>query len=151
MDSNLLYIPKLKDPKKVNKHREFGNNHKICFVTISKTKTNKYFVSFTVEEEFKSKVKKTDSKIGIDLGLIDLMTFSDGTKITNPKIAKKYRKKLTYQQRQHSKKKKEGKNRERSRLKLAKTYEKITNVKTDYTHKLTSTIIKNHDVIVMED
>ena len=151
LEGNLLYIPKLKKPIKVNNHREFGDNHKICFVIISKTKTNKYFVSYCVEEEFKSEVKKTDSKIGIDLGLIDLMTFSDGTKVTNPKIAKKYRSKLIYQQRQHSKKKKEGKNKEKARLKLANTYEKITNVKQDYTHKLTSNIIKNHDVIVMEN
>ena len=146
-----LTIPKLKDPIKVNQHRPFGENYNICFLTISKTKTNKYFVSFIVEEDFVSNVKKTNKSIGIDLGLIDLMTFSDGKKISNPRIAKKYRKKLEYQQRQHSKKTEKGENRERARIKLAKTYEKITNVKLDYAHKLTTDIVKNNAIICMED
>lgn len=150
-ENKLLTIPKLKSPIKVNQHRQFGKNYKICFLTISKTKTNKYFVSFIVEEDFSSKVEKTNKSIGIDLGLIDLMVFSDGKKISNPRIAKKYRKKLIYQQRQHSKKKKESKNRERARVKLTKIHEKITNIKMDYSHKLTSSIIKNHDIICMED
>ena len=149
-ENGLLTIPKLKAIK-VNQHRPFGENYDICFLTISKTKTNKYFVSFIVEEDFIPKVKKTNKSVGIDLGLIDLMTFSDGKKISNPRIAKKYRKKLEYQQRKHSKKAKKGKNRERARVRLAKTYEKITNVKLDYAHKLTNNIVKNHDTIVMED
>jgi len=151
IENELLTIPKVKKPIKVNQYRPFGNNYKICFLTISKTKTNKYFVSFTVEENFTPNVKKTNKSVGIDLGLVNLITSSDGTKIANPRIAKKYRKKIEYQQRQHSKKTKKGKNRERSRIKLAKTYEKITNVKLDYAHKLTTDIIKNHDIICMED
>jgi len=150
-ENGLLTIPKLKSPIKVNQHRKFEKNANICFLTISKTKTNKYFVSFIVEEDFTPKVKKTNESVGIDLGLIDLMTFSDGRKISNPRIAKKYRKKLEYQQRQHSKKTKKGKNRERARVELAKTYEKINNVKLDYAHKLTADIVKNHDIICMEN
>ena len=149
-ENGLLTIPKLKAIK-VNQHRPFGENYEICFLTISKTKTNKYFVSFIVEEDFTPKVKETNKSVGIDLGLIDLMTFSDGKKISNPRIAKKYRKKLEYQQRQHSKKTKKGENRERARVKLAKTYEKITNVKLDYAHKLTNDIVKNNAIICMED
>jgi len=149
-ENGRLTIPKLKAIK-VNQHRPFGENYEICFLTISKTKTNKYFVSFIVEEDFTSKVKKTNKSVGIDLGLIDLMTFSDGKKVSNPRIAKKYRKKLEYQHRQHSKKTKKGKNKERARVELAKTYEKITNVKLDYAHKLTADIVKNNDIIVMED
>jgi putative transposase len=150
-ENGLLSIPKLKSQLKINQHRPFGENYEICFLTISKTKTNKYFVSFIVEEDFIPKVKKTNKNVGIDLGLIDLMTFSNGKKISNPRIAKKYRKKLEYQQRQHSKKTKKGKNRERARVKLARTYEKIHNIKMDYSHKLTTDIIKNHDIICMED
>ncbi len=150
LENGLLTIPKVKQPIKINQHRPFGENHEICFLTISKTKTNKYFVSFIVEEDFTPRFKKINKSVGIDLGLIDLMTFSDGKKISNPRITKKYRKKLVYQQRQHSKKTKKGHNRERARVKLAKTYEKITNVKMDYAHKLTNDIVKNHDIIVME-
>ncbi|MEK6881683.1 MAG: RNA-guided endonuclease TnpB family protein [Nanoarchaeota archaeon] len=150
-ENGFLIIPKLNKSIKVNQHREFGKNYKICFLTILKTKTNKYFVSFVIEEDFTPKTKETNKSIGIDLGIVNLMTFSDNKKVSNPKIAKKYQKKIKYQQRQHSKKTKKEKNKERVRIRLAKIYEKITNIKTDYIHKLTSNIVKNHDIIAMED
>jgi putative transposase len=159
-----LHIPKLEKPLKVVVHRKFGEGAKILFVVISKTKTNKYFASFCVEEN-KPENKVLTKETGIDLGLTDLMTFSDETKIANPRIAWKQRKKLGYLQRQHSKKKKaektetskdkgdanQGKNREKARIRLAKCYEKIINQKNDFHHKLTSKITDENQVIVMED
>jgi putative transposase len=146
-----LKIPKLKSKIKVIQHREFGKNSTIKSLVISKNKAGKYFCSFLVEEDKIAKAPKTDKRIGIDLGLTDLMVFSDGAKIKNPKIAKKYRKRLEYQHRQLSKKIKGSKGRENARIKLAKTYDKISRIKGDYTHKLTSLIINENQVIVMED
>jgi putative transposase len=150
-ENSLLHIPKLKTGIKVIQHRKFGKNFDIRFVTISKNKSGKYFCSFQAEEDKVVKASKTDKQIGIDLGLTDLMVFSDGTKIKNPKIAKKYRKRLEYQHRQLSKKVKGSKSRENARNALAKTYDKISRIKGDYTHKLTSLIINENQVIVMED
>jgi putative transposase len=149
--NGVLSIPKLKPLVQVVQSKEFGDNFEIKSLTISKTKTNKYFCSFLVEEDIKVKEHKSNNSIGIDLGLIDLMVFSDGTKIKNPKIAKQYRKKLEYKSRQLSKKVKDSKNKEKARLSLAETFEKISNIKLDYTHKLTSKIINENQVIVMED
>jgi len=150
-DGKYLEIPKLKSKIEVVKHREFGPNSVIKFITISKNKSGKYFCSFQVEEDKVVKPKKSNKQIGIDLGLTDLMVFSNGTKIKNPKIAKLYRKRLAYQHRQLSKKIKGSKNRERARVNLAKTYDKISRIKGDYTHKLTSRIIDENQIIVMED
>lgn len=150
-DGEFLEIPKLKSKIKVVQHREFGDDSQIKFVTISKNKSGKYFASFQVEENKITKKRKSDNKIGIDLGLTDLMAFSNGIKIKNPKIAKKYRGKLAYQHRQLSKKVKGSKGRELARIDLAKTYDKISRIKNDYTHKLTSRIIDENQVIVMED
>lgn len=150
IESNKFWIPKLKTLIKFKQDRDFDGNHKIKHLVISKTKTNKYYVSFIVEEDQKLK-KKSKKSIGIDLGLDNLMTFSDGTDIKNPKITKKQRKKLEYQQRQLSKKKLGGKNREKARLQLALTYEKISNIKTDFMHKLTSKIIDENQVVICED
>lgn len=150
-ENQSLHIPKLKTGIKVVQHRSFGPNAEIKFVTISKNKSGKYFCSFQIEEDKAIKIPKSNKEIGIDLGLTDLMTFSDGAKIKNPKIAKKYRKKLEYRHRQLSKKVKGSKSRERARLKLAKTYDKISRIKGDFTHKLTSKIISENQVIVCED
>ncbi len=147
----VLCIPKLKSKINVNQHKEFGLNARVLFVTISKNKTGKYFASFQVEEDQVEKKHKSDNKIGIDLGLKDLMVFSNGTRIANPKIAKKFHKKLEYQGRQLSKTKKDSKSREKAKLNLAKTYEKITNKKQDFAHKLTSKIVDENQVIIMED
>jgi putative transposase len=150
-ENGLLHIPKLKSGIDVVQHREFGPNVEIKFVTISKNKSGKYFCSFQVEEDKVIKAPKTDKQIGIDLGLTDLMVFSDGTKVKNPKIAKKYHKRLEFQHRQLSKKIKGSRSEENARLDLAKTYDKISRIKDDYTHKLTSRIISENQVIAMED
>lgn len=146
-----LWIPKIKTALKVNESRKFGNNYKICYVVISKNKVGNYYVSFCVEEDAKEVINKPNKQIGIDLGLTDLMVFSDGTKVANPHIAKKFRKKLVYLQRQLSKKVKDSNNREKTRIQVAKTFDKISNIKLDYTHKLTTKIISENQVIVMED
>lgn len=150
-ENGLLHIPKLKSGIAVVQHREFGAGVEIKFVTISKNKTGKYFCAFQVEEDKIVGVPKIEKEIGIDLGLTDLMTFSNGIKIKNPKIAKKYRKKLEYQHRKLSKKVNGSKSRENARNALAKTYDKISQIKGDFTHKLTSKIIKDNQLIVVED
>lgn len=147
---NKLKIPKL-SPIKIVQHREFGPNAKLLNVTISKNKANQYFASFNVEEDKVVKAKPTANKIGIDLGLDNLMTLSNGSKIKNPRIAQRYRSKLTHQQRQYSKKQPKSNNKEKARVSLARTYQKISNIKQDYIHKLTSRIINENQVIVMED
>lgn len=146
-----LNIPKLKSKIEVVQHREFGQNFVIKSVTISKNKAGQYFCSFLVEEDKVIKTPISNKSVGIDLGLTDLMTFSDGTKVKNPKIVKRYYKKLAYLHRQLSKKTKDSKSRERARLKLARFHNKISQIKGDYIHKLTSKIISENKVIVLED
>ena len=145
-----IWIPKLKNPIKIVKHREFGTNPEALTVTISKTKTGKYFAAFCVEEDA-APLPKSNKSVGIDVGLTDFATLSDGTVIKNPKIAWKQRKHLSFLQRQHSKKAKGGKNREKARIKLAKCHEKITAKKQDFTHKLSRRIVDENQVIAVED
>lgn len=76
---------------KVKQHRKF--NGKIKSVTISKTLTNKYYVSILVEEEI-TPLPKIDKKIGIDLGIKDFAVTSDGEVFENPKWLRKTEKRL---------------------------------------------------------
>lgn len=133
---------------------------KIVRVTISRTRTGKYFASVTYEKEVKP-LQKTGSSIGIDLGLTDFCIFSNGEKVENPKYYTSLQKKLAREQRKLSrmqklaleknKKLRDCKNYQKQKIKVAKIHEKIANKRTDFLNKLTSDIVKNHDIICLED
>ena len=142
-----LQIPKFK-PIKVNIHREIEG--KILFATISKTRTDKYFVAITCEVKH-VQLPKTDKAVGIDLGIKDLAVCSDGAVFENIKTTKKYAKKLTYEQRQLSKKEKYSNNRVKQRKQVALVHEKIRNVRIDNIHKFTAQIVKDNRIIAIED
>jgi len=145
---NKLTIPKFKEGIKINLHREIEG--KIIFATISKSTTGNYYVSLTCEVQHEP-FEKTGSKVGIDTGIKDLAILSDGTTYENIRSLKTKLKKLKYNQRQLSKKVKGSSSRNKQRKNIAIVHEKITNVRKDYLHKVSTEIIKNHDVICIED
>jgi putative transposase len=94
-----------------------------------------------------------EGTLGIDLGLKHFATLSTGEKIENPRHLRKSLKKLKRAQRQHSRKKKGSKNREKARQKIALIHEKVTNQRKDFLHKLTTKLIHDNQVdsIAIED
>lgn len=148
LKDNKLYLPKFKDGIPVKIHRPIkGEIGKVC---ITKTPTGKYFVSIFTEEEYEE-VKHTSKSVGIDLGIKNLIVTSDGRKIKNNKYIKKYEKKLAKSQKHLSRKKKGSQGYENQRLKVAKIHEKILNCRRDYLHKCSSALIKDYDIICVED
>jgi putative transposase len=143
-----LVIPKFKEGIKINLHRKIEGE--ILFATITKSTTGKYYVSITCEVNYKP-FDKTGSKIGIDTGIKDLAILSDGKTYENIKVLKSKLKKLKYQQRQLSKKQKGSNSRQKQKIKLSLVHEKITNIRKDYLHKISTEIVKNHDIISVED
>ena len=153
---------KVKLPKigwvKVKAHRKMTGLIKSA--TISMTKTGKYFISILCETEIKP-YHKTNSSIGIDLGLEHFAILSTGEKIENPRFLVRSSKKLAREQKilsrrvlvakQSGKKLSESMNYQKQRLKVAKLHEKISNQRRDFLHKLSINLIKNHDRICMED
>lgn len=148
IEEGKLWIPKFKKGIEINLHREIEG--KILFATISKSTTGKYYVGITCEFEY-TPFEKTNSKVGIDTGIKDLAILSDGKIYENVKTLKTNLSKLKYEQRQLSKKAKGSNSRLKQKLKLARVHEKITNIRKDYLHKVSTEIIKNHDVICIED
>jgi putative transposase len=143
-----LFIPKMKEGIATIFHRPLEGNAKS--LTISKTSSNKYFVSILCEVPKKSK-PKTGNKIGIDLGITDFIVLSDGTKIKNPNFNRKSKKKLSKAQ-QHLSRKTKGSNRYiKQRIKVARINEKITNSRKDFQHKLSTKLINEYDLISLED
>lgn len=140
-----IIIPKLKSQIKCKFHREIVGE--IKSLTISKTPTEKYFVSILVEQENKYQ-QTTKEKIGIDLGIKDFVALSDGTKYSFSVFKKT--KKLKKLQHYFSKKQKDSKRKEKLRLKIAKNYEKIVNSRLDFQHKLSTKLTNEYQTICLE-
>lgn len=119
--------------------------------TISRTSSGKYYMSVCCVDFDCEEFDKTGSVAGIDLGIKDFAITSDGQKIDNPKYLAKSTKKLKRLQRQISRKQKGSNNRNKSRIKLARQFEKVSNQRNDFLHKLSTQLVKNHDIICVED
>ena len=148
IEDGKLVIPKFKEGIKLNLHRQLEGNP--LFATISKSTTGKFYVSITCEVECEP-FEKTNKSVGIDTGIKELTILSDGSSYENIKSLKTKLKKLKYEQRQLSKKTKGSNSRLKQKSKLALVHEKVTNIRKDYLHKVSTEIIKNHDVICIED
>ncbi|BAN59523.1 transposase [Bacillus phage phiNIT1] len=144
---NKIKLPKL-GLVRFAKSREVHG--RILNATVRRNPSGKYFVSILVETEVQP-LEKTGSSIGIDVGLKTFATLSDGTPYENPKWFRKLEEKLANAQRILSRRTKGGSNWNKQRIKVARIHEKITNARTDYLQKISTEIIKNHDVIGIED
>ena len=121
--------------------------------TLSKTKSGKFFLSVLIsmnEEEFKQ-FKHTDNRVGIDLGVKDFVITSDGEVFENKHFFKQSENKIKKLQRQLSKKAKGSNNRNKTRIKLAKAFEHLTNQRIDYIHNVVNSLLRTYDYIFMEN
>ncbi len=158
IDHKFVKFPKLKSLVKMPLHRQ--SKGLIKSTTISRHSSDKYYISLLCKEEI-SKLPKSNSAIGIDLGITDFAILSDGQKIDNNRFTSKTEKKLKREQRKLSRhallaKKKgidlfEAKNYQKQKRKIARLHEKVMNQRTDFLNKWSTEMIKNHDIICMED
>lgn len=148
MKDNNIQIPKLKFVK-FKKDREIQGS--VISGTVSKTCSGKYYISLCCVDVPVEELEHTGSVVGLDLGIKDFAITSDGNKIENLKFLRKSEKRLKRLHRQLSRKQKGSNNRAKAKIKLARQYEKVANERKDFLHKLTTTLVKNHDLIVCED
>ena len=148
IDKGYIKIPKLKTMIKIKYHREFKGLIKSA--TLSKTPSNKYFISILVDTE-NIKLPKSNKKIGVDVGLKEFAICSNGYRVSNPKYLRKAEKRLAKLQKDLSRKQKGSNNRNKARLKVAKLHEKITNQRKDFLHKLSTKLIRENQSIAIEN
>ena len=158
IDSKFIKVPKLKSLVRIKLHRQPKGIIKSA--TISRHSSGKYYISLLCKEEI-IELPKNNSTIGIDLGIMDFAILSDGQKIDNNKFTSKMEKKLKREQRKLSRrallaKNKgtnlfEAKNYQKQKRKVARLHEKVMNQRTDFLNKLSTEMIKNHDIICIED
>jgi len=123
---------------------------KPVIVTIKRSITNKWYVSF-VQEIQPNHLPKTNKSVGIDVGLKTFATLSDGTEIQNPRFFKSEDKTLINAQRKLSKTEKGSKERINRRKIVARVHERIINKRDDFSHKVSTQIINLYDIICVED
>ena len=143
-----IKLPKLGLVKIKDKQIPSG---RILNATISKNPSGKYYVSLCVTDVEIKPLKKTNKKIGIDLGIKEFLTTSNKEIIENPKYLNKSLKKLAKLQKELSRKTIGSSNRNKSRIKVARLQEYISNQRKDFLQKLSTKLIKENDIICIED
>ena len=124
---------------------------RILNATISQEPSGKYYVSLCCTEVEIKPYEKTNSVIGIDLGIKEFCITSNGDTVTNPRYLKRSLQKLAKLQKQLSRKTKGSSNRNKARIKVARQFEKISNQRKDFLQKLSTQLIKENDIICIED
>ena len=124
---------------------------RIVNAVVSQVPSGKYYVSLCCVDVAMTEPEKTGLAVGVDLGLKDFLITSDGDKIGNPKYLKQSLDKLAKLQRELSRKPSQSKRREKTRLKLARQYEKISNQRQDFLNKLSTKLVKDYDIICLEN
>ena len=147
VEDSFLKLPKL-GLVRFAKSREVDG--RIISATVSRKPSGKFFVSILAETEV-SELPKTGIACGVDVGLKDFAVISDGSGHTNPRFFRSLEAKLAKEQRILSRRVKFSSNWYKQKLKVARVHEKIANTRADYLHKLSTDIVKNHDIIGMED
>jgi putative transposase len=149
-NNNEIYLPKL-GWVKTKLHRQFKGKQQTA--TISMTNTGKYYISILIDDEqsLPEKVKFNQKTIiGLDMGLNHFLITSEGVKVDNPRPLKQQLKRLKGEQRKLSRKKKCSNNRNKQRIKLSKIHERIRNIREDFQHKLSKSIVCENQAIAIE-
>lgn len=146
--NNRIKLPKLGWLRTRDKQIPQG---RILNATISQEPSGKYYVSICCTDVDIKLLPKTDKQIGIDLGIKDFCITSEGDKFANPKYLMKSQQKLAKLQRELSRKTRGSRNWQKARIIVAKQHEKISNQRRDFLQQLSTQLIRNYDVIKMED
>ncbi len=143
-----IKLPKLGMVKTKNKLVPQG---RILNATVSQEPSGKYYVSLCCADVEITQLPETKQSIGLDLGIKDFAITSNGEMIENPKYLRKTMDKLVKLQRELSRKTKGSSNWNKSRIKVARQHEVIVNQRKDFLQKLSTKLIRENDLICMED
>ncbi|MFW6295755.1 MAG: RNA-guided endonuclease InsQ/TnpB family protein, partial [Halothece sp.] len=146
-----LWLAKCKEALNIVWSRSLPEGSRPSSVTVKLDPSGRWFVSLLVDDHTVQPLPETKKQVGIDAGVTSLITTSDGYKIGNPKHFNRLYRKLKKAQKELSRKTKGSNNRQKARLKVAKIHAKIKDARTDFLHKLTTSLVNNYDLIAIED
>ncbi len=146
-ENSRIFLPKLGWMRYRNSRQVTGV---VKNVTVSQS-CGKWYISIQTESEVSTPVHPSASMVGLDAGVAKLATLSDGTVFEPVNSFQKNQKKLARLQRQLSRKVKFSNNWQKQERKIQRLHSRIANIRRDYLHKVTTTVSKNHAMIVIED
>ena len=146
-ENSRIFLPKLGWMRYRNSRQVTGV---VKNVTVSQS-SGKWYISIQTESEVSTPVHPSASMVGLDAGVAKLATLSDGTVFEPVNSFQKNQKKLARLQRQLSRKVKFSNNWQKQKCKIQRLHSRIANIRRDYLHKVTTTVSKNHAMIVIED
>ncbi len=146
-ENSRIFLPKLGWMRYRNSRQVTGV---VKNVTVSQS-CGKWYISIQTESEVSTPVHPSASMIGLDAGVAKLATLSDGTVFEPVNSFQKNQKTLARLQRQLSRKVKFSNNWQKQKRKIQRLHSCIANIRRDYLHKVTTTVSKNHAMIVIED
>ncbi len=145
-----VYLAKCSQPLDIRWSRQLPDGAEPSTITVKLSPSGRWTVSILVDIEIET-LPESPNQIGLDLGITSLIALSNGEKVANPKSFKKKRKKLCKVQKALSRKKKGSNNRHKARLKIAKVHAEISDARQDFLHKLTTRLVRENQVIAVED
>ena len=146
---NKIKLPKIGKIKIRDKYCQIEG--RILSATVSQTPSGKYYVALCCTDLPQPEFIKTNKYVGLDLGIKDFVITSDAVKYSNPKYLQKSLTRLAKLQRELSRKTKGSSNWEKARVKVAKLHDRIANQRRNLLHQVTCQLIRNYDVICLED
>lgn len=148
-----LWLAKCDAPLDIVWSRALPEGAQPSSVTVSQDRAGRWFVSMLVEEQITqlAPLDATTSAVGVDMGLNHLAILSTGEKISNPRHTARDARALARAQRAHAHKQKGSNNREKARLKVARIQARTADRRHDFLHKLTTSMIRENQTIVIED
>lgn len=146
-----LWLAKSKEPLNIVWSRLLPDGCSPSTVTVKLEPSGRWFVSLLIDDPTVEVLPPTKKQVGIDVGISNLLTTSEGLKVSNPKHFNKLYQKLKVAQKELSRKTKDSSNRYKARLKVAKIHAKIKDARTDFLHKLTTNLVYCYDLIAIED
>lgn len=144
---NRIQLPKI-GRVKIKLSREVVG--KISNVTVTRTASGKYYVSLCVTYE-SDVFSNAGGQLGIDVGLKEFYSDSNGNTVANPRTLRKWSRKLASEQRKLSRKMPRSHRRDKQRIRVARVHEHIANIRQDFLHKLSTKLVRENQTIAIED
>ncbi|MPY78436.1 MAG: IS200/IS605 family element transposase accessory protein TnpB [Actinophytocola sp.] len=145
-----LTLAKMREPLNIVWSRPLPEGAEPSTVTVSRDAADRWFVSILVETRVEQHAPSQDT-VGIDAGITSLLTLSTGEKVTNPRHERRERSRLVRAQRELARKQNGSANCEKARRKVAHVYARITDRRRDHLHKVTTRLVRDNQVVVIED
>jgi len=138
---------------RIKKHRDIPDGYTLKSVTVSRTRSGKYFASVLIEynEHIESIAIDSSKVLGVDFSMKELFVDSNAYEAGYPRYYRKAEERLAHMQRILSNCERGSNNRNKQRIKVARLHEKVANQRKDFLHKLSRQIANANDAVAVED